>query len=228
MSTSTYFNRSRLQVIGMITAATVVVGGLGAVAGVAFDTDPVQADPVPPVSDSASGSGGGQAKLLLAAPAAEGDGTFVPLANGVEIFVPDGWTVYYQDDVNINFTNDQGAFAYSYSGGGFGQAAAADVVLDNIDAILPPDSYTQRTVSEFAPWGEPFGTVVSVGYMEYQAVWVDNQGSQPIYGQIYAGVREDGTALIYLIEHIPPEGFNAAYENVPLVSNTFARFGGVA
>ena len=64
--------------------------------------------------------------------------------------------------------------------------------------------------------------------VEYQAMWVDNQGSAPIYGQIYAGVRQDGTALIFLIEHIPPEGFNAAYENVPLVTNTFGRFGGVS
>ncbi len=229
MSDSTYFNRSRLQVIGMITAATMVVGGLGAVAGLAFDADPVEADPAPTVSDGATGSGG-QARLLLAAAPADEEGQYIALDNGVEIFVPTGWTVFNQDAANINFTNEAGAYAFAYSGGGFDpQATAADVVLDNIDAILPPDIYTERAVSEFLPWGEPFGTVLSVGYLEYQAVWVDNQGSQPIYGQVYAGMREDGTALIYLIEHLPPEGFNATYENTPpLVGYTFGRFGGVS
>ena len=228
MSTSAYFNRSRLQVIGLITAATVAVGALGAVAGVAFDTEPVHSDPVPAVSDSTSGTGGGQARLLIAAAPAADDGAFATLDNGVGIFVPTGWEVYHQDAVNINLTDNASAYAYAFSSGGFDQASAADVVLDNIDGILPPDAYTERTISDFQPWGEPFGTVVSVGYLEFQAVWADNQGSQPIYGQIYAGVRHDGSALIYLIESIPPENFNASYENVPLVANTFARFGGVS
>ena len=39
-----YFNSSRLKVIGMITAATVAVGALGGIAGVAFDPDPVKKD----------------------------------------------------------------------------------------------------------------------------------------------------------------------------------------
>ena len=44
--TAEYFNSSRLKVIGMITAATLAVGALGAIAGVAFDPDPVPKDHV--------------------------------------------------------------------------------------------------------------------------------------------------------------------------------------
>jgi hypothetical protein len=226
MTTSAYFNRSRLQVIGLITAATIAVGALGGIAGIVFDADPVRSDPVPAVSGGATGSGGGQARLFIAQPAAAPDGKFVKLRNGVRIFVPKGWTVYSKDAANINFTDDNGSYAYAYSGGGFDpSSSAAEVVFDNLDGILPPDSYTDRTVSEFMPWGEPFGTVLSVGWLEYHATWVDSQGSQPIIGQIYAGVRQDGTVLIHLLEHLPPEGFNAAFENVPIVWPTFERFG---
>ena len=45
-SSEEYFNSSRLKVIGMITAATVAVGALGGIAGVAFDPDPVPKDNV--------------------------------------------------------------------------------------------------------------------------------------------------------------------------------------
>ena len=45
-SSEEYFNSSRLKVIGLITAATVAVGALGGIAGVAFDPDPVPKDNV--------------------------------------------------------------------------------------------------------------------------------------------------------------------------------------
>jgi hypothetical protein len=212
----------------MITAATLAVGALGGIAGVVFDPDPVQNKPqLQP--EGPSGTGGGQARLLLPAAPAADDGQYVPLANGVEIFVPTGWRVYFQNDANIAFTDDHGSYGFAYSSGGFDPTTTAgDVVLSRIDDILPPDNYTQRSVSDFMPWGEPFGTVVSVGYLEYQAIWVDNQGSAPIYGQIYGGMRQDGTALFYEIEHLPPEDFNAAYDQLELVGLTFARFGGVS
>jgi hypothetical protein len=227
-NTEEYFNSSRLKVIGMITAATLAVGALGGIAGVVFDPDPVRNQPqLQP--ESPSGTGGGQAKLLLPAALAADDGQYVALANGVEIFVPTGWRVYFQNDANIGLTDDHGSYGFAYSSAGFDPSTpAAQVVLDRMDDIFPPDHYTQLTVSDFMPWGEPFGTVVSVGYLEYQAIWVDDQGAQPIYGQIYAGVRQDGTALFYEIEHLPPEDFNAAYENLELVGLTFARFGGVS
>ena len=53
---------------------------------------------------------------------------------------------------------------------------------------------------------EPFGSVVSLAGIEYEALWVDNQGSVSIHGQIYVGVRQDGTVLGILIEHAPGRG----------------------
>ena len=75
---------------------------------------------------------------------------------------------------------------------------------------------------------EPFGSVVSLAAIEYEALWVDNQGSMSIHGQIYVGVRQDGTVLGILIEHIPAEDFEAGFEAMmPILDNSFGRFGGL-
>ena len=77
-------------------------------------------------------------------------------------------------------------------------------------------------------WSGAFGAVLSSSWLEYSALWVDNQGSAPIYGQIYSAVRRDGTTLVVLIEHIPPDKWNKAFPPMGnLVYNSYGRFAGV-
>jgi len=144
---------------------------------------------------------------------------------------PDGWTVDRADEVQVNFSNgEQGNWAYAFSAPGFDPSGDAGLLIsDNLEGLLPPENYTQLRVSDIAPI-EPFGSVVSVAYMTYDAIWVDSQGSISIGGQIYAGIRQDGTALIVLVEHVPAQELfdDTVFEQLAVVVNeTFGRFGGL-
>ena len=126
----------------------------------------------------------------------------------------------FQSDGNGNFS-----FAFSYADNA--SAAAGDVITQNLENLLPPENYTQQQTSDVVAL-EPFGSVVSLAGIEYEALWVDNQGSVSIHGQIYVGVRQDGTVLGILVEHIPAEDFESAFQEMtPILDNSFNRFGGL-
>jgi hypothetical protein len=282
-SSEEYFNSNRVRVIGMITAATVAVGALGGLAGVAFDPDPVSKDHViQPASDSDTrllpqtlGGGAGssapikkglRAPYLLRAPSADGtespgtvgsispgsgltsesataaptpteDGSpTVPngsggatiAATGVDVYVPPGWSVYDQNDNQVYFSDGDGSYAFAFSGVEDPTTAAGDVITANLDNLLPPELYTQRRTSDVQTL-TPFGSVVSIAAIEYEALWVDNQGSASIHGQIYVGIRQDGTILGIELEHLPAEEFADAVEAMyPILDNSFGRFAGLS
>lgn len=279
-SSEEYFNSSRLKVIGMITAATVAVGALGGIAGVAFDPEPVQKDHViQPGGDSGArlapqslGSPGNASPHAKAArstftsrvpssdatadptsigsvsPGGGGltdeptptdeptdggstnttDGTGVTIEDtDVAIYVPPGWEVYNQNENQVYLQDGNGNFAFAFSYADDPATAAGDVITQNLDNILPPDLYTQRQTSDVQAL-DPFGSVVSLAGIEYEALWVDNQGSVSIHGQIYVGVRQDGTVLGIEIEHAPAEDFESNFENLtPILDASFGRFGGL-
>ncbi len=281
-SSDEYFNSSRLKVIGLITAATVAVGALGALAGVVFDPEPVSTEPrLQPGSDSGSlGSPGNASPRGAKAPALHGfaaggaqprahatespssvgsispgsggfsssptgepteepsptddgdtgdsggQGTTISATN-VDIYVPDGWQVTYQDDNNVGLADGAGSFAFAFSTTVDPSTSASDIIAQNMDVFLPQDLYTQLQTSDIVPI-EPFGSVVSVAGLGYQAVWVDNQGSSSLAGEMYVGVRQDGTLLVILIEHMPAEDIDSAYEVMASVVNeSFVRFAGL-
>ena len=139
------------------------------------------------------------------------DGGVTIEATGVDIFVPGGWHVDFQDENRVFQSDDTGSFSFAFSFVDDPSAAAGDVITQNLENLLPPENYTQLQTSDVVPL-EPFGSVVSLAGIEYEALWVDNQGSISIHGQIYVGVRQDGTVLGILIEHIPAEDFESAFE----------------
>ena len=283
-----YFNSSRLKVIGLITAATVAVGALGGIAGVAFDPEPVPKDNVvqpgggglglapgeldpgapgnlsphassgaarspvtsrlpgadgsdvpTPVGSVSPGSGG-----FSTSPSAESDPTEQPTqdsggssdlggegttieSTGVDIFIPPGWQVDFQDESRVFQSNGQNSYSFAFSFAGDPSLAAGDVISQNLENLLPPENYTQLQTSDVVVL-EPFGAVVSLAGVEYESLWVDNQGSISIHGQIYVGVRQDGTVLGILVEHAPAEEFMDAFgEMVPILDNSFNRFAGL-
>jgi hypothetical protein len=272
-----YFHSSRLKIIGMITAATVAVGTLGGIAGVAFDPapDPVDKDNlIQPGGDGTSfapqgGSFGnsaphGRAHAMTRAvpgadataspssvgtvspgsggfsssPSAEptdvpptgeggtGSGTTIA-ATDVDVFVPDGWHVDFQDDTRVFQSDDQNDYSFAFSVVEGPSVAAGDLISQHLEDLLPGESYTQLETSDVKTL-EPFGSVVSLAAIEYEALWVDNQGSVGIHGQIYVGVRQDGTVLGILVEHSPGDDFEAALEEmVPILDNSYARFAGL-
>ena len=148
-------------------------------------------------------------------------------ATGVDIFVPDGWNVDFQNENQVFQSNGQGSFSFAFSTVVDPSAAATDIISQNLENLLPPENYTQLQTSDVVPL-EPFGSVVSLAAIEYEALWVDNQGSLSIHGQIYVGVRQDGTVLGILIEQMPAEDFEGAIEGMfPIVDNSFGRFAGL-
>ena len=155
-----------------------------------------------------------------------GHGTTIE-ATGVDIFVPDGWTVDFADENRVFQSDGQGSFSFAFSYVDEPSVAAGDIIAANLQNILPPENYTQLQTSDVVPL-QPFGSVVSLAGIEYEALWVDNQGSISIHGQIYVGVRQDGTVLGILIEHVPAEDFESAFEDmVPILDNSFGVFGGL-
>ena len=101
------------------------------------------------------------------------------------------------------------------------------MITNNLENLLPGENYTQLQTSDVVPL-EPFGALVSLAGIEYEALWVDNQGSASIHGQIYVGVRQDGTVLGILVEQIPAEDFEGAFaQMVPILDNSYNRFAGV-
>ena len=233
-----YFNSGRVKVIGLITAGVLLVGALGGVAGVAFDPDPQsQPDPAaPPVGapDASAGQSalvGSPAGLAAArTAAAPAKGKFLAFQNNIQFWLPNSWRIDGGSGTEVFLSSGKGSYSYVASGYLNPQTRAGALLAHNLKLLLPRATYTQLKLSKIKVWAGAYGSVLTSVWIEYSALWVDNQGSAPIYGQIYAAVRRDGGALIALIEHIPPEGFNKAAQTGmgPLVSNSFGRFGGVA
>jgi len=283
-SSEEYFNSGRLKVIGLITAATVAVGALGGIAGIAFDPDPVPKDNViqpggeggtrlapqslggpgdsaphghsarsaytsrlpgadatatPSSVGSVSPGSGGFTDAPTDTATAEpsppdggtnttgGSGTTIE-ATGVDIYVPPNWKVDFQDENRVFQSDGNGSFSFAFSFADDPATAAGDIITQNMDNLLPPENYTQLQTSDVVAL-DPFGSVVSLAGIEYEALWVDNQGSASIHGQIYVGVRQDGTVLGILIEHVPAEDFESAFEDLtPILDNSFTRFAGLS
>ena len=150
-------------------------------------------------------------------------------ATQVDIYVPPNWHVDFQDDNRVFQSDDNGNFSFAFSfASGDPSTSAGDVITQNLDNLLPAENYTQLQTSDVQTL-DPFGSVVSLAGIEYEALWVDNQGSISIHGQIYVGVRQDGTVLGILIEHVPAEDFESAFADLtPILDNSFNRFGGLS
>jgi hypothetical protein len=155
-----------------------------------------------------------------------GQGTTIE-ATGVDIYVPDGWTVDFQDENRVFQSNGQNSFSFAFSYVDDPSAAAGDIITQNLTSLLPGENYTQLQTSDVVPL-EPFGSIVSLAGIEYDALWVDNQGSISIHGLIYVAVRQDGTVLGLLVEHAPSEEFTDALdEMIPILDNSYTRFAGL-
>jgi len=149
-------------------------------------------------------------------------------ATGVDVPVPPGWEVIYQDSNQVSETDSAGSYVTAISTTVDPSASAGDIIAQNLDGLLPSDLYTQLQTGDIQEL-TPFGSVVSVAGMPYQALIADNQGSISLAGQMYVGVRQDGTVLVMMIEHLPAEDWESASEELFAILNaTFGRFGGVS
>jgi len=100
---------------------------------------------------------------------------------------------------------------------------ATGVLSANLSLLLPPEAYTQLQTTEILDQ-PPFGAVLSLANIAYQALYVDQQGAFPIVGTMWAAVRQDGFVMIIQAE--APTVEQITLENWrPLVDGAFNSFG---
>ena len=234
-----YHRHGRRRVIGLVLAGCVLVGGLGAVAGEAFDPPeehPRNARPTPGLGVTVTpgnAAPGARPAGVLGLDGTTQDpnltGVEYDIGYGARVFIPSDWEVTQIADTRIWATNGKGSFAFA-AVGKYADASvrAGDVIEQSLEGLLPPDSYTQLRTAGPDDFGTvPYGDIVSWSSLGYEALWADAQGSVEIYGQIYAGVRKDGAALVVLIEHVPPDDWNETlYPRAAIVEQSFLRFAG--
>ncbi len=233
-----YHRHSRRRVIGLVLAGCVLVGGLGAVAGEVFDPPPTvdrKVRPNDPDLGVVVGPGNSVSKSLPAGVLwLDGTtqdpnltGTLYDLGYDAPVFIPSDWEVYQTADTRLWAMNRKGSFAFA-AVGKFNDSSvrAGDIIEQNLDGLLPPDTYTQLVTTGPEDFGDlPYGDLVSWSELSYEALWTDPQGSASIHGQIYAGVRKDGAVLIVLIEHVPPQEWaETLYPRAAIVEQSFLRF----
>ena len=170
--------------------------------------------PSPSPTDDGTDDGGGQGVTLT--------------ATNVQVYVPPGWGIDFQNENNVVLSDGQGSWAVAYSQDGVDPSAdAGQLIAENLENFFPPENYTQFATGDIQALN-PFGSVVSIAGMPYESLWVDNQGSFSLHGEIYMGVRQDGTILMMSIEHAPVEDWdNAPAELMDIINASYSAFGGV-
>lgn len=222
------FKSSKQKTIAMIVAGVVVVGGIGGLIGAMagggddkqnvagpgeggsgiLNPTPIEnTDPTPAETPAEPAEPTPAETSPPPPPPPAGDG--VSLGGVVTVPVPSGWSVLGQGDVDLLMGDDKGSWVYAVIGQQDPSTDAGSFLSQVLPEILPAENYSQLELSAVSPI-QPFGSMVSAAVIDYRALWVDSQGSLPLYGQMYVGIRQDGATLIMTAEHSPPKEFQAS------------------
>ena len=129
-----------------------------------------------------------------------------------------------EGDIDVLLGDDNGSWVYAIVGQEDPSTDAGALLSQIVTDILPAENYSQLELSPVSPI-QPFGSMVSAAVVDYQALWVDSQGSMPLYGQLFVGIRQDGASLVMSAEHNPPEDFEASYDSWgPVVDGAYNAF----
>lgn len=231
------FRSSKGKTIALVVGAMVVIGALGAAAAALAggEHSPQQRAATPGGSGILNPTpignldGGTDAPEPQPSP----DGEPVPSGDGIVIGgiatipVPAGWAIAGESDIDLLLEDGNNSWVYATTGVEDPSADAGALLSDIVPAILPAENYSQLETSAVTPV-QPFGSLVSVATMEYQAMWVDAQGIMPVAGVIYIAVRQDGSTLVMSAEHTPPEDLAASEASWgPLIDDAFNLFGSI-
>lgn len=226
------FKAGRRRTIALIVAGIIAVGGLGAVAAVAFghDDEPLPTngleegsdfDPTPVALPNEPGED--PTPIPTISPERSTDSDTVTIGDEVEIFVPRAWRVAASDQDEVILINGKGSLIKAFAG----TANTTDAVRLVQDATgrlgLPVGSkYTDPTTLE------PKGTVVSAAYFDYWYKIADQQGTMKFAGRGYILTRQDKSVLILGAEHTPPKKWSQGFDAMlPVLEEAYARFAGL-
>ena len=99
-----------------------------------------------------------------------------------------------------------GTYVFAATGVADPSSEASALMQELAPDLLPASTYTQFESSEITPV-EPSGSLVSLAFVDYVAVYVDAQSSSRIYGRP-TGICGYGVVLAMTIESSPPKAFN--------------------
>ncbi len=236
-------NGSQRRTIGLVLGGVVLVGLLGALAGVVFDGDqarerpsPGKVSPTDPAVLSSAPGPSADAKAseplitgtTLQPRAGSPKGKFVTLAEGVRVWVPAGWELKWRDADEANLCSSELTCVYALVGTTEPTTEATEILLQSLDHTLSLNSsYSQAQISDVTPL-QPAGSLVSFAMLDYTVMYVDNQGSTPIYGRHSVLVRQDGVVLVDDVRSVGgADQFNAELESwAEVLSVTQAEFAG--
>lgn len=234
-------NSSKQKTIMMIVAGVIGIGAIGGIVGFMAGGDkdepktPINADggsgilnPTPisndptPAPTPTSTEPTPQPTDAPPPPPPPGDG--VQIGN-ITVALPDGWEVLGQGDTDVLMGDGDSSWVYAITGLEDPSTDAAALLGQVVNAVLPAENYSQLQLGQVNSL-QPFGSIVSIAEVDYDALWVDTQGSLPLYGQMYVGIRQDGTSLIMTVEHSPPKEFEASRPSwAPVIDQSFSNFG---
>ena len=163
-----------------------------------------------------------------------GDGTGCTIEGNITLPAtthPEGqWQVAGQSETVCVLASGVGDWVVAGSLGVTDPATDAAAILAQIGPkVLNPETYTQLQQSEIVSQ-EPFGSVTSVATFVYQALYVDDQGSFPLAGEIWCLNRTDGRVFCVTAESSPPEIWQAHVTEYwgPVVAGGFSTYSGVS
>lgn len=239
--------KGKQKIISMVIAGTAVVGGLGALAGLVGGGDDKKTQTEAP-GEAASGvlnpspignvdpqpgatetTGPAEpttpAEPTAAPPPTPAPGGGVSVGGLVDVPLPAGWEVLGQGDADLLLQGADSSWVYALVGVEDPSADAAALVTQGVQELLTTENYTQLQIGTPAAL-QPFGSLVSLAFVDYEALWADAQSSIPLHGQLFVAVRQDGTTLVMTAEHSPPEEFDASRaEWGPIIDGAFNAFG---
>jgi len=161
-----------------------------------------------------------------APPVPSGNGVAIG-SNGVQVIVPPDWQIDAQGENDIGLSNGKNSWVYGLTGVADPSVEASSVLQSNLEYFTGGDSYSQLETYDVVPQ-QPSGAIVSLASIDYQALWVDSQSTFPLYGKIFAAVRQDGAVLMIAIEHTPPEDFDGSIPSwSPILQGSMDAFAGL-
>ncbi len=183
--------------------------------------------PVPIASGTAVGVPTTPPTTVPTAPPSPVSGPQVDLAGVVTITLPPPWEAQFDEGNAAAFGDGRDNFAYVEVGTTDPSTDAGSYLAQALDALLPPDLYSQVKTGDVQAL-QPAGVVVSAAIVEYEATWTDSQNSFPLHGAAFAAIRQDGSVMVGTIESVPPEEFAGRQDQWgPMLDAILNAFSGV-
>jgi hypothetical protein len=139
-------------------------------------------------------------------------GEAVTIGGHTQVPVPQGWQVLGSNEDAVEMADDKNDYFFARIEHGVDPSTDAAAAIGQVVNQLLAEGYSQVQTKDPQSF-QPFGGLVSVARVEYTGIWSNQQGSFEVQGIIVLAIRQDGEALVQMVEGTPPIAF---VDNEPL------------